>query len=230
MQDIAKGARSVKNPSNKKMNFKALMDVIQALDENQRMWLGKELSRLYAAFMPAVPKKPRTNFEWCVKAMAVKDLREQINYVRVTEDRICGTDGHRIHIAPNTDGLAPGYYDKAGTKCYELDTNALNPFPPVERHIVKDPEGDGRKLVSLSLLDDGLLQGDLTSSDGVFHFYKLPIGDDAFVALNMKYLNDAVCMEDAGHVHEYSVKSPSDTVQIVNLSGGRQAVIGAMRV
>src|SRR5690554_4060108 len=98
MLNIAKSARIVKNPTNKKLNFEALMNVIETLTEDQRDVLREDLSRLYAAYMPSIPKKPRNSFEWCSKAMAVKDTRDQLNFVHVTEDRICGTDGHRIHI------------------------------------------------------------------------------------------------------------------------------------
>jgi len=231
MQNIAKSARTVKQPRNRAMAFEAVIFIANSLTKEQRLELGLDLARLYAAFMPAIPKKPRTGFEWCTKAMAVNDKREQLNFVHVTEARIACTDGHRIHIAPNADGLKPGYYDKAGFKVHDIDAdfpNGLLAFPPIERHIAKDLDGGGRELKKLTIAEMG--QGSLKTKDNVSHYYKLPIKDDLFVHINMEYLNDAVSMEDAGHALDWSIGTPSDTVQIANLSGGRQVVLGPMRV
>lgn len=70
----------------------------------------RELAQLYAYFMPPKPKKPKTAFQWVSAAAGVKDIRYYLNYVYVTAEHLTATDGHRLHRAPNTDNLAPGYY------------------------------------------------------------------------------------------------------------------------
>lgn len=70
----------------------------------------RDLARLYAYFMPPKPKKPKTTLQWVALAAGVKDIRYYLNYVYVTAEHLTATDGHRLHRAPNTDNLAPGYY------------------------------------------------------------------------------------------------------------------------
>ena len=70
----------------------------------------RELAQLYAYFMPPKPKTPKTAFQWVAMAAGVKDIRYYLNYVYVTAEHLAATDGHRLHRAPNTDNLAPGYY------------------------------------------------------------------------------------------------------------------------
>lgn len=64
--------------------------------------------------MPAAPKKLKkdaTLFDWVALAVApAKDLRDYLQFVYCDGDYIVATDGYRIHIAPNNDGLEVGYY------------------------------------------------------------------------------------------------------------------------
>jgi hypothetical protein len=84
-------------------------DIIRDLAE-QHPDSVRELAQLYAYFMPPKPKKPKTAFQWVSAAAGVKDIRYYINYVYVTAEHLTANDGHRLHRAPNTDNLAPGYY------------------------------------------------------------------------------------------------------------------------
>jgi len=221
LSQIAESARSVKKPTNKGLAFRAVQEIARTLTDEQRQELHGELARLYAAFLPALPKKPRTAFEWCAKAVNWKDLREYLRYVHVTEERMVGTDGHRCHIAPNTDGLAPGYYDKTGTKVHDLSHAR---YPDIERVMVSDLRGNGRKIVESKLSD--LQQSSLTGEGGkIFHYYRF-VNDACF---NVDYINEAVSMEDPDTVLEWSIGSANEVVGM-ELPGGRRVAVMSMRV
>ena len=94
---------------NKAPSKAGAQDIIRDLAE-QHPDSVRELARLYAYFMPPKPKKPKTPFQWVAMAAGVKDIRYYLNCVYVTAEHLTATDGHRLHRAPNTDNLAPGYY------------------------------------------------------------------------------------------------------------------------
>jgi len=95
--------------ANKAPSKAGAQEIIRALAEQHPDSL-RDLARLYAYFMPPKPKKPKTAFQWVSAAAGVKDIRYYLNYVYVTAEHLTASDGHRLHRAPNTDKLAPGYY------------------------------------------------------------------------------------------------------------------------
>lgn len=219
LSQIAEASRSVKTPANKGMAFKAVQTIARSLTDQQREELYSELARLYAAFRPALPKKPKTHFEWCAKAAGWKDVREYLRYVHVTEERMVGTDGHRVHMAPNNDGLEPGYYDATGVKIHDL---SHSPYPDIERVMVSDLRANGRKIIESKLSD--LESGSLTDGNNkIWHYYRFPNE----TSINMQYMNDTVSM-DTDAVIQWSVGSPNEVVAL-ELSGGRRAALMPMR-
>jgi len=221
---IAEASRSVPQVRNKALAFKAVCEIIKNLTEDQENELHGELARLYAAFQPTVPKKPKTMFDWVAKAMAKNDVRYYLNFVHVTEERMVGTDGHRLHIAPNTDGLEPGFYDKNGTKLHNPDYAR---FPDVDRVMPTNLDSYGRKIVEAKLSEIG--EGAFTSDKGVFNYYRFPLQDN-FVAFNKKYVHDMLSMEDPDAVLQWSIADANQVVVVANLSDGRQACVMPMRV
>lgn len=88
----------------------------------------EQLAILYGYFQPAVPKKPKTVFDWVALALGKNDVRRQINMLHVKNGVLYATDGHRIHYAPTE--LADGCYDKSGSPTdFNMD------FASVERII-----------------------------------------------------------------------------------------------
>lgn len=81
----------------------------------------QDLAALYVYFMPATPKKPKTDFQWVAQAAGKKDVRYYLNYVYVDEKNIVATDGHRLHMIPNSDNIEPGYYLPNGDKAHGPD-------------------------------------------------------------------------------------------------------------
>lgn len=68
-----------------------------------------ELDAFINYFAPAVPKTPKTAFEWVAKAVAESDIRKYLNFVFVQDGVAVATDGARVHFA-NVD-MPNGYYD-----------------------------------------------------------------------------------------------------------------------
>lgn len=217
---IAEASRSVPQVRNKALAFKAVCKIIENLTEEQENELHGELARLYASFQPTVPKKPKTMFDWVAK----DDVRYYLNFVYVTEERMVGTDGHRLHIAPNTDGLEPGFYDKNGTKLHNPDYAR---FPDVDRVMPTDLDSYGRKIVEAKMSE--VEEGAFTSDKGVFNYYRFPLQDN-FVAFNKKYVHDVLSMEDPDAVMQWSIADTNQVIVVANLSGNRQACVMPMRV
>ena len=71
--------------------------------------LVEHMAMLYSYFMPAMPKRAATMFEWVAKATYAKDVRQYCQFVYCDGSFLIGTDNHRMHYAL-TDGREVGYY------------------------------------------------------------------------------------------------------------------------
>lgn len=221
---IAESARNVRFVRNKAMAFNSVKTIIENLTEEQERELHGELARLYATFQPAAPKKPKTLFDWVAKAVGWKDKRQYLRFIYVTDERMIGTDGHRVHIAPNQDGLEPGYYDANGVKVHNPD---FAKFPEIDRVVPTQLTSHGRKIVKAKISD--IETGAFTSNKTVFNYYKFQL-EDNFVAFNMSYVNDMLSLEDDDAVMHWSIGAATDVVAMADLSHGREACIMPMRV
>lgn len=76
--------------------------------------LQNKLAGAYAHFMPALPKKAKTSFEWVCKARSKRAARYYINNAYSDGEYLVATDGHRLHYIPTE--LEEGYYDQNGDK------------------------------------------------------------------------------------------------------------------
>jgi len=105
-----------------------------------------ELVTLYSHFMPAKPGKARDAFSWVASAVAdSKDCRYYLHHVYADGSRIIGTNGHRLHIAP--DARAAGFYCARTGEPIECDGT----YPDVDRVIPKQCEGAPIELDQASL-------------------------------------------------------------------------------
>lgn len=107
-------------------HIKALVESLDLTEEQQ--W---NFAKLYKYFLPTPPAKPKTAFDWVLKAVAKKDHRHFLKFAHVENGVLCGTDGHRLHLVTPV-GLEDGFYDAAGNRA-ELDAR----FPSWERVIPK---------------------------------------------------------------------------------------------
>lgn len=98
----------------KKADLQQLIEEIAECAERGEVPTYKQLGAIYSALIPPTKiTKPKTPFEWVAMAVADnKDTRQYLRYVWVSEGRIVGCDGHRLHVAPNEEAsaLAPGFY------------------------------------------------------------------------------------------------------------------------
>ena len=140
---IATNAARQKKPS----KAKALDALKAVIDAGTLEGSEHHLAALYAFFMPTGPNiktAAKDNFAWVALAAAKNDVRDYLNYVYVNEEHITATDGHRMHRAPNLDGLAPGFYHPNGEKAGEPDWQL---FPDVDR-IVPSEDTHGQRSFS----------------------------------------------------------------------------------
>ena len=89
-----------------------------------------ELAQLYAYFRPALPKKPKTPWEWVAQAIGVNDAREYLQYVHVCAAWVTGPDGHRLHRYRNVEDLEPRFYDQLGALIHPADWRR---YPDIDR-------------------------------------------------------------------------------------------------
>lgn len=90
-----------------KINKSRAFELIEKLKQGKEL-TDIQVDSLLLYFAPPIPKKPKTAFAWVAKAVAKKDVRYYLEYVRVKDGYMYGTDGHRVHKA-KTD-LAEGWY------------------------------------------------------------------------------------------------------------------------
>ncbi len=227
-EQIAELARGVPKPSDKALAFKALQELIHTMDEvlgeSYNCMDGETalaFARLYAHFLPKPGKRARTTWQWVAMAMAKDDVRYYLNYVYVTEDEIVATDGHRLHIAPNVEGLTPGYYDVAGNRIHAPDYARYPDFKRVQ----PDPRASGREWYDCTM--DEL---PLVAVDAKLSRYELPVADPLCrdrVHINAKYVQQLFGM-DPNELIGINVGGMGDSV-LAKLGHGRTAVLMPLR-
>jgi len=174
------------------------------LDDRQKQLA---LAQLYQFFIPNAPSKPKTAEQWIYKSLAKKDVRYYLNYLYSDGSSLVATDGHRLHVVHNMD-YPKGSYDKAMSL---IDDQVAGKFPEWERVIPKDK---GRLKVQFEDLELKI------DDNGKIHFYKVYFNSELKVAINKKYLDDALSFLDNPRV---SIGSESDSILLTDDS--RQAVI-----
>lgn len=218
---VAKLAREVPKKTSKKLAFESVEEVVSELQQAGLMTeeLQANMTRLWAHFLPNKPRKPKSAFDWAAKAMAKKDVRYYLEYVRVTEDKITATDGHRVHFAPNTEGLPAGYYGHEKVMLENLDAMK---YPDTNR-ITPNTEDAHREWITVTLegLDLETKAVTVSGKDVTMSAYR--IQKDQYV--NADYLHDAVSL--AGEEIHLNIGEPRAVVVIQD--GERQGIIMPVR-
>ncbi len=227
-EQIAELARGVPKPSDKALAFKALQGIIEHTQSDPNgpyregdgdLLLG--LARLYAHFLPKPGKRARTTWQWVAMAMAKDDVRYYLNYVYVTEEEIVATDGHRLHIAPNVEGLTPGYYDAAGNRIHAPDYARYPDFKRVQ----PDPQARGREWYDCTMDELPLI-----AESAKLSRYELPTAvsnDHNRVHINAKYVQQLFGM-DPNELIGINVGGMGASV-LAKLGHDRTAVLMPMR-
>jgi len=116
--------------------FNNLVSLLDGESEDMEVTLAV----LYSYFLPSTPKKTRKldAFQWVNLAKAKKDVRFALTEVRCEDGCLIGTDGHRLHISPNSKGLDEVCSYDAGLN--KVPGSEEWRFPPYKRVI--PPEGD----------------------------------------------------------------------------------------
>lgn len=131
------------------------IDIIESMaSEHDNGELPSELVRLYAYFngRPKAPKRAKTAFDWVAQAVSTDDTRQHMQVVQVEENRIAATDGKRLHIASNPDGLEPGKYRADGVRLCSLDSTDCGTFPNIDC-VIPDDAPDCRFTVQPAKLE-----------------------------------------------------------------------------
>lgn len=170
------------------------------------------LARLYKHFIPALPKKPKTPFQWVSKAKSKEETRYYITEMYVRNNVLYATDGDRMHYI-NVDGYKDGYYT-LNTKGddivpIELDGN----FPQVEKIIPEKKNHDTFKLDDL-VIDNGFEQ----------LAYKIDIfGTSCYV--NKKYMDDILSITDKTQIIDVYTFNPKKETPLLIEIGQYNAVL-----
>ena len=166
--------------------------------------LKEQMARLYSYFIPAMPKRAATMFEWVAKATRAKDVRQFCQFVYCDGSFLIGTDNHRLHYAP-ADGREAGYYHPITGDKVQEDAR----FPDWQRVI--PPADEGAK-VDCALSDLHVVED-----------YKTPCLVIEGSKFNRQYVLEALNGEDQlkGYV--------SRGILCLDLPGERHAVIMSLR-
>ena len=194
-----------------------------ALDDVRDGW------KLYAHFMPAVPKVPKTDFQWVASAAGRRDVRYYLNYVYCDGKRIIGTDGARLHIADNADGLAPGYYCPKTANKVDVDAQ----YPDVDRVIPKTNAGE-QFTVSRDPLDTQAIDGGKTPV-WCLREVKTPSTDKFGIEMGFKMVGQWTRREYieaalAGHDEALAVSADAMSAIRMDMPDGRMAIVMPVRL
>jgi len=172
---IARLSADSKKPA-KTDAFNQLKRVIELSGDSAAL----ELADLYAFFTPTI-SKPKTLFQWAVKAHGIKDVRHYINFVYSDGKRLLSTDGHRAHIVD--DVISPiGFYSNNGALVHDND---YGEFPNIDKIM---PDINDMRPINLS--DMELI--DIDSHAKATQAYKLTKD----IGFNAKYLREALSFGD----------------------------------
>lgn len=138
-----------------------------------------QLADLYTYFMPPLPKRAKTPFQWAAKATGrARQVPSCLQYIHVTSHYIEASDGLRAHWVANAEDLEPGFYFRNGYRALPLEDDMfvdVRGILPSESSMVKQ---------ALNLQDMSLIQ------QGKIWAYELRIGE-RLVHIQKRFLDDA---------------------------------------
>ena len=102
--------------------------------------LKEQMAMLYTYFMPPMPSRAKSLFEWVAKATKLDNTGPIFRFVYCDGSFLIGTDNHRMHYAL-TDGREVGYYhaitgDKVQENSRFLDWQRV--IPPADEGVKVD--------------------------------------------------------------------------------------------
>lgn len=74
----------------------------------------KDIAKLYKYFMPTLPKKPKTLFQWLGMACGKEEVRPYLHHIWCDGENAVATNGHILFAAPCE--KPEGFYDWQGNK------------------------------------------------------------------------------------------------------------------
>lgn len=179
--DVAKAAFDKGSRTPRKVAFNALLDLISNVDIpiNQL----ENVTKLYQHFLPTIPKRPKTVWEWLASTLNPNYKAAHMRMVYVEGDNMTATNGHAVYTAPNTNDRVDGYYtaegvrinwnEKAlwpdtGTFFRNLDMTDGVAMPALVKLVAKDPRVGvatayklGDHLYDAELVDKALMLGEV---------------------------------------------------------------------
>ena len=166
--------------------------------------LAEPMAMLYSYFMPPMPSRAKSLFEWVAKATKLDNTGPIFRFVYCDGSFLIGTDSHRMHYAP-ADGREVGYYHPITGDKVQEDSR----FPDWRRVI---PSNKDSKKVDCALSDLHVVE-----------HYKTPYLVIEGSKFNRQYVLEALNGENTlrGYV--------SRGVLCLDLPGERHAVIMSFR-
>ena len=165
---------------NKKPTKKECFGTVEKAIQSGNSLSDYDLAKLYAYFMPNLPKKAKSIEEWVAKALPKKhDDRLWTNYIQVSQtfSVMFATNGHRLHVKRNP-SIDPGAYDKAYNKITN-DYAIFNLGNSTFNDIINKTYANERTFYVHEL--------DVVTV-GKYHAYKFKFG----LYLNKQYLDEAL--------------------------------------
>lgn len=182
----------------KKANKKSAYAMAEQLKLGETL-TPEQVDSLLLYFAPSIPKKAATAMQWVAKAVAIKDVRYYLTYIRVQDGFAYGTDGNRIHKAAVE--LPEGWYcPKTLVRLEGVDAK----YPEIERLLTRT----NNKIYNQSL--DTMVKG-ISNKIPYLLTEKLDVGVDAlFIADAVNGLNEKVILEFEQYNSSYRVRGTSD--------------------
>lgn len=169
------------------------------------------LAKLYAYFMPPVPKKPKKETDWLLKAVATKDVRFYLEHLHSDGERLYATDGHRLHLFKTTD-YPPGYYNAA------LNNIAVDHQYPDVNRVIREYS----QWAHLNEID----YSDVVEISPCVTARRLKVNGKHIATINQQYWFDAISFLDEQSTL-YFGNSPLEAIKIED--GDKLAVIMPLR-
>ncbi len=174
------------------------------------------LAMLYAYFMPPLPAKADTDFEWVARSVGVNDARTGLNYVLVEDEVMVAANGHTLHLAPAD--REPGYYHPATGEKVTADYKY-----PDWRRVVPPTDESGFVPFTLDMKETTVKERRLQS--GTMHILQVPT-DSGVQSFNRKYVLSA--LNRLTTMKGY-ISTDADYPKMVLEDGARKAVIMGIR-
>ena len=141
-------------PKGKREAYVMLCKIVEGLDDTEDKGRKAKLSSLLRYFETNPKARAgKDAFAWMAQAVSTDKTRLALTVVSYDDENVVATDGHRLHIMPNT-GERRGFYTAQGQPEIE------GPTYPNYKQIIPDTTGRARVVLKLAELTvDHVSQG-----------------------------------------------------------------------